>query len=214
MPFISFPGLFALKRKWSHSVMSDSLRPMDCSLPGSSVHGIFQARILEWFATSLSRASSRPKDRIWVSRIAGRCFTIWAISDLESEDVILKHRAESITFSSKALECSTTVPKMEYKLLLPDVSLALAPPEKYDSSVILGFLWYHDTPFSFYFIYSKWVGFLGDSIAKNHLPVQEMQVWSLDWEDPLEEEMATHSSIPAWRIPRTEESSQLQSMGL
>ena len=36
--------------------------PMECSLPGSSVHGIFQARILEWVAISFSRASSRPRD--------------------------------------------------------------------------------------------------------------------------------------------------------
>ena len=41
---------------------------------------------------------------------------------------------------------------------------------------------------------------------------QEMQVPSLSWEDPLEEEMATHSSILAWEIPRTEESGGLQSM--
>ena len=34
--------------------------------------------------------------------------------------------------------------------------------------------------------------------------MQEMQVWSLDWEDPLEKEMATHSSILAWEIPWTE----------
>ena len=48
--------------------------PMDCSLPGSSVHGIFQARVLEWVATSFSRESSQLRDRILVSRIAGRCF--------------------------------------------------------------------------------------------------------------------------------------------
>ena len=41
----------------------------------------------------------------------------------------------------------------------------------------------------------------------------EMQVWFLDWEDLLEEEMATHSSILAWRIPWTEEPGWLQSMG-
>ena len=41
-----------------------------------------------------------------------------------------------------------------------------------------------------------------------------MQVQSLGWEDPLEEGMATHSSILAWRIPRTEEPGGLQSMGL
>ena len=52
--------------------------PMDCSLPGSSVHGIFQARVLEWAAISFSRGSSQPRDRTWVSFIAGRHFTIWA----------------------------------------------------------------------------------------------------------------------------------------
>ena len=41
--------------------------PMDCSLPGSFIHGIFQARILEWVAISFSRGSSRPRDRTRVS---------------------------------------------------------------------------------------------------------------------------------------------------
>ena len=49
---------------------------VDCSLPGSSVHGILQARILELGAILLSRGLSQPKDRIWVSRIAGRFFTL------------------------------------------------------------------------------------------------------------------------------------------
>ena len=48
--------------------------PVNCSPPGSSIHGILQARILEWVATSFSRASSRHKDRTQVSRIAGRRF--------------------------------------------------------------------------------------------------------------------------------------------
>ena len=52
--------------------------PMDCSSPGSSVHEILQARILEWVAISFSRGSSRPRDQIQVSCIAGRYFTIWA----------------------------------------------------------------------------------------------------------------------------------------
>ena len=47
-----------------------------------------------------------------------------------------------------------------------------------------------------------------------HLPaMQETWVQSLGWEDPLEKEMATHSSILAWKIPRTEEPGRLQSMG-
>ena len=49
--------------------------PMDCSLPGSSVRGILQAKILEWVAISFSRGSSQPRDRTWVSRAAGRFFT-------------------------------------------------------------------------------------------------------------------------------------------
>jgi len=50
--------------------------------------------------------------------------------------------------------------------------------------------------------------------VKNLPAVQEMWVWSLGWEDPLEKEMATHSSIFAWRILWTEEPGSLQSMGL
>ena len=52
--------------------------PMDCSLPGSSLHGILQARVLEWVAISFSRGSSWPRDRTQVSRIPGRCFNLWA----------------------------------------------------------------------------------------------------------------------------------------
>ena len=51
---------------------------MDCSPPGSSVHRILQARILEPVAISFSRRSSWPRDRAWVSCIAGGFFTIWA----------------------------------------------------------------------------------------------------------------------------------------
>ena len=50
--------------------------PMDCSLPDSSVHGILQARILEWVAVPFSRGSSQPRDQTQVSHIAGGFFTI------------------------------------------------------------------------------------------------------------------------------------------
>ena len=52
--------------------------PMDCSLPDSSVHGIFQAGILEWVAIFFSRGSSWPRYRTWVYRAVGRRFTVWA----------------------------------------------------------------------------------------------------------------------------------------
>ena len=54
--------------------------PMDCSSPGFSVHGILQARILEWFTISFSRGSSRPRDQTQVSRIGGRHFNLLAIT--------------------------------------------------------------------------------------------------------------------------------------
>ena len=51
--------------------------PTDCSLPGSTVHGVFQARILEWVASPFSRGSFQPRDQTQVSHIAGSFFTIW-----------------------------------------------------------------------------------------------------------------------------------------
>ena len=70
------------KEKESESEVAQSCPtlwdPMECSLPGFSVHGIFQARVLEWVAISSSRGSSWPKDRTQVSCIAGTRFTLWA----------------------------------------------------------------------------------------------------------------------------------------
>ena len=60
---------------WSCPTLCD---PMDCSLPGSSVQGIFQTRILEWVAISFSRRSSPPRDRTQVFCIVDRHFTVWA----------------------------------------------------------------------------------------------------------------------------------------
>ena len=55
--------------------------PVDCSLPGSSVHGILQARILEWVAVLFSKGSSQPRGRTQVSHIAGGFFTVWATKE-------------------------------------------------------------------------------------------------------------------------------------
>ena len=62
----------------SHSVMSDSLWPMDCSPPDSLVHGILQAGILKWVAISFSRGSSWARYWTQVFCIAGRFLIIWA----------------------------------------------------------------------------------------------------------------------------------------
>ena len=58
--------------------------PMDFSPPGSSIHGILQARILKWVAISFSRGSSWPRDRTQVSHIAGRHFNLWATREAQS----------------------------------------------------------------------------------------------------------------------------------
>ena len=57
--------------------------PMDCSLPGSSIHGIFQARVLDWAAISFSRGSSQPRDWTQVFCIVGRRFTVWATREVQ-----------------------------------------------------------------------------------------------------------------------------------
>ena len=61
--------------KWNCPTLCD---PMDWSPPGSSVHGILQARIQEWVAIPFSRGSFWPRDQIQVSCIAGRFFIVWA----------------------------------------------------------------------------------------------------------------------------------------
>ena len=60
---------------------------MNYSLSGSSVHGIFQARILVYVAIFFARGSSQPRDQTQVSWIAGRFFTNWAITEVQ------EHRA-------------------------------------------------------------------------------------------------------------------------
>ena len=75
--------------RWESKVKSLSrvrlCDPTDCTLPGFSVHGVFQARMLEWVAISFSRRSSLSQGLNPVSRIVGRCFTIWATSEVDGE---------------------------------------------------------------------------------------------------------------------------------
>ena len=55
--------------------------PIDYSPPGSSVYGILQARMLEWFAIPFFRGSSQPRDGTWVSHIADRVFIVWVTGE-------------------------------------------------------------------------------------------------------------------------------------
>ena len=80
--------LYVIEVKWSEVIQSclTLCDPMDCSLPGSLVHGIFQARVLEWVAISFSSGSSQPRDWTWVSLPAGRHFYlggsfVWATKE-------------------------------------------------------------------------------------------------------------------------------------
>ena len=75
--------------------------PMDCSPPGSSVHEIFQARILEWVAISFSRGSSQPRDWTQVSCTAGRFFTDWATR--EAQECSKYHTTALISHASKVM---------------------------------------------------------------------------------------------------------------
>ena len=60
--------------------------PMDCSPPGSFIHGILQARVWEWVAIPFSRGSSQPRDWSWVSHITGRFFNIWSTREALMEN--------------------------------------------------------------------------------------------------------------------------------
>ena len=79
--------------------------PMDGSPPGSSVHEILQARILEWVAISFSRGSSQPRDWTWVFHITGRCFTLWATREAytHTHSLLLRELLDNILFMPSCL---------------------------------------------------------------------------------------------------------------
>ena len=81
--------------------------PMDCSLPGFSLHGILQARVLEWVAISFSRGSSWPRDRTQVSRIPGRRFNLWA-----TREALLSFKAKLISLHSPLSKLLTLAPRI------------------------------------------------------------------------------------------------------
>ena len=77
---------------------------MNCSLPGFSVHGILQTRILQWVAIPFSRGFSQPRDRTQVSHIVGRFFTVWATGE-----VISQNRIKLIFLYDNLLVCFSVV---------------------------------------------------------------------------------------------------------
>ena len=91
--------------------------PMDCSPQGSSVHGILQARILEWVAISFSRGSSRPRDRTQVSRIAGRRFILWVTREARK---VLNLHCEISKNTEKFPISSHSILSFNHQILLND----------------------------------------------------------------------------------------------
>ena len=93
---------FFFNVEWGSEVPQSCLTlcdPMDCrSLPCFSVHGIFQARVLEWVAISFSRGSSQPRDRTQTFCIIGRHFTVWATREVLTWRRLLKCQHPHLTF--------------------------------------------------------------------------------------------------------------------
>ena len=111
-------------RKDSESEVAQSCltlcEPMGCSLPGSSVHGIFQAIVLEWIAISFSRGSSQPRDQTQVSCIVGGFFISWAtretITTLDHTPIIIlifKLKFLFLWFSSSFLLLATVFTQLQ-----------------------------------------------------------------------------------------------------
>ena len=92
--------------------------PMDHSTPGSSVHGILQARMLEWVAMPFSRGSSWLRDWSQVSHTAGRFFTVWAIIHWHGEknffSLFIQHIVELPSFLNFFVSCCSSY--LEYML--------------------------------------------------------------------------------------------------
>ena len=86
--------------------------PMNCSLPGTSVHGILQARILEWVAISFSRGSSQPRARTQVSCIVGRWFTVWATREAPKR---VEEEVKRKGFPRRAWSSVSTSPSSLYR---------------------------------------------------------------------------------------------------
>ena len=108
---------------------------MDCSLPGFSVHWIFQARVLEWIAISFSRGSSWPRDRTQVSCIAGRRFTLWAT--LKSE---LKEKKSE---SDHGFHLPVTLPRLHLRTKANILTCSYKKEWSTDSHLNMGEPWKH-----------------------------------------------------------------------
>ena len=198
---------------------------VDCSLPGSSVHGILQARTLEWVAIPFSRGSSRPRNQTWVSCIAGRFFTDWATRESCSFLNIRPHVfTSSDDFSiqwwntyfllylfgegnGNPLQYSCLENSMDGGAWWATVH-GIAESDMTERLSVLyllvGILLQRRASPLLIYLFELFIDLflfgicLVAQMVKNLPVTQETWVQSLGWEDPLEEGMAIHSSN--WRI--------------
>ena len=149
--------------------------PMDCTLPSSSIHGILQARILEW---DLPNPGIEPRSPELLA------------DSLPSEPLRLLY-----LFIYKRWIVNLVL--FDFHQLKKKTQLATSNYSLPSNSYILMYM----------------MGFPGGSVGKESA-CNVRWAGSLGQEDPLEEEMATHSSVLAWNIPWTEELDRVQSTGL
>ena len=188
--------------------------PMDCSPPGSSVHGIFQARILEWVVIPFSRFS-QPRNQTQVSCIAGRFFTIWATRGVKVMPQVRTYYLELLNIN---LWLDWTLPEnQKWHQVIIHVMV-----RHWAWLLYCNFPGGHFHANKYYILY-PWCQLISSikkhpwwlkasliaQLAKNPPAMQETRVWFLGWEDSIEKEMATHSSILVWRIPWTNEPTRL-----
>ena len=130
-------------KTWSESEVAQSCptlcSPMDCSLPGSSIHGIFQARVLQLVAISFSRRSSRPRDWTPVSRIVGR--------RLPSEPPGKFKEQQKVMFPRMKKSCISTEEKIDALRQSSKGKISLAPSDDIKEPRLCS---WHQRPHHFY----------------------------------------------------------------
>ena len=156
--------------------------PMDCSPPGSSIHGIFQVRVLEWGAIAFSELISR------VAQMVKNLPAIWEVVVVGG--LVAKSCPTLVTPWTVA--CQAPLFGIFQARILEWISISFSRGSSQPRN------WTQVSCIAGIFLYL--------------LSCEGTQVQSLGWEDPLKKGMATHSSILAWRIPWTEEPGRLQSM--
>ena len=152
--YIVFDMLTAHTHTHTHTHITQSSPtpgdPVDCSPPGSSVHGILQARILKWVTISFSRGSPRPRDRTRVSHIGGRHFNLWATREAQkAHDRHIKRALNTGVISVRlviTLQCMEKVPGQPWKKSWRSVRWECG-------NTLLPYLFYNET-----LPCSKWTG--------------------------------------------------------